>query len=126
MSKKRKQPKIDSNLINALNKIDFPIYDKKHDLYIYAIDNRARSNESRFEHIAKSHHELKVRDIEGIPDGIENYFKFTKSTTLKETFYYFYKRKGESKGFVQLAIKLFKNNKKKAYIKTIYIAYRIK
>ena len=126
MSKKRKQPKIDPNLINALNKIDFPIYDKKHDLYIYAIDNRARSNESRFEHIAKAHHELKVRDIEGMTDGIKGYIKFKKSNKIKDTYYYFYDRSGESKGFIQVAVNLFKNNKKKAYIKTIYVVYRIK
>ena len=126
MSRKRREIKYDQNLIDALKKISFPIYDRKHDLYIYALDNRARSQESRYEHICKSYHELKVRDIESIPDGITSYCKFLKSETLKETYYYFFKRRGESRGFVRLAIKLFKNNKKKAYIKTIFVSYRIK
>ena len=126
MSRKRREIKYDQNLIDALKKISFPIYDKKHNLYIYALDNRARSQESRYEHICKSYHELKVRDIENLSSGIKSYMKFKKSAKIKDTFYYYYDRKGESKGFVQVAINLFKNNKNKAYIKTIYIVYRIK
>ena len=86
----------------------------------------ARSNESRFEHIAKNMHELKVRDIESIPEGINKYVKYSKSKELKDTYYYYIDRKGEDKGFLQIAIKLIEGEKNKYYVKTIFITYRIK
>ena len=123
---KKDNLKFNPALINALKEISFPIYDKKHNLYVYAVDDRARSNESRFEHIAKNHHELKVRDIEDLPIGIQSAFRFRKSNNKKGTYYYFYQRRGESKGFIQVSIQIMKNNPRKAYIKTIYVVYRIK
>ena len=71
-------------------------------------------------------HELKVRDIESIPGGISNYIKFVKSKDIKDTYYYYIKRKGEDKGFIQVAILLDLNDKRLAYLKTIFIAYRLK
>ena len=108
-----------------MRKLPNPIEDKKHGLLIYFRDDRSRSNESRFEHIAKKHHELKVRDIEAIPNGINKYVKFCKSKTLKDTYYYYINRKGEDTGFIQLTILVDMFDKKKAYVKTIFIAYRI-
>lgn len=86
----------------------------------------ARSNETRFQRIAKKNHELKVRDIESIPEGIRCYVRFTKSKEQKDTYYYYIDRKGEDKGFIQLAIKLKEGESKIYYIKTIFITYRIK
>ena len=43
-------------------------------------NDRARSNETRFEHIAKKNHQLKVRDIELIPEGINEYAKKNNGT----------------------------------------------
>ena len=126
MSKKRSANFYDQKIIEALRKLPSPIEDKRHNLLIYVEDDRSRSNETRFEHIAKNYHELKVKDIEAIPKGIVQYVKFKKSKELKETYYYYIKRKNDKGGFIRLAVKLFEGEKKKAYIKTIFITYRIK
>ena len=125
MSKKRNAKFYDQNIIEALKKLPSPIEDKKHNLLIYLNNDQARSNESRFEHIAKNAHELKTRDIESIPEGIKKYIKYSKSKTLKDTYYYYIARKGEDKGFIQVAILIDLFDKKKAYIKTIFVAYKI-
>ena len=126
MRKQKNRKTYDENLITALKKLQSPIYDKKHDLYVYVRNDMARSNESRFEHIAKNMHELKVRDIESIPEGINKYVKYSKSKELKDTYYYYIDRKGEDKGFLQIAIKLIEEEKNKYYVKAIFITYRIK
>ena len=126
MSKKRNSKNYDQNIIEALQKLPEIIEDKKHNLLIYVRNDQARSNETRFEHIAKNAHELKVRDIEAIPEGITGYVKFRKSENLKETYYYYIKRKSNLKGYIQLAVKLYEGEKNKAYIKTIFITYSVK
>ncbi len=123
---KKTNEKYDLKLIEALKKLPSQIEDKRHGFIIQIRDDKARSNETRFQHIAKKMHELKVRDIESIPEGIRNYVKFTTSKELKDTYYYYINRKGMDKGFIQLAIKLKEGEKKVYYIKTIFIAYRIK
>ena len=125
MAKKKNEKFYDQKLIDALKKIPSPIWDKKHKIFIYLNNDQARSNESRFEHIAKRNHELKVRDIESIPDGINGYVYFTKSKEIKDTYYYYIKRKGNDRGFIQVAILVDIKDKSKAYVKTIFITYKI-
>ena len=124
--KKRANAKYDQKLIDALKKLPSTIEDKKHGFVIVVRNDQARSNETRFEHIAKKNHELKVRDIELIPEGVKKYAKFSKSLELKDTYYYYILRKGKDKGFVQLAIKLIEGETNLYYIKTVFISYRIK
>lgn len=123
---KKTNVKYDLKLIEALKKLPPLIEDRRHGFVIYIRDDQARSNETRFQHIAKKMHELKVRDIESIPEGIKNYIRFAKSKEIKDTYYYYIKRKGGDKGFIQVAILVDINDKKIAYLKTIFIAYRIK
>ncbi len=123
---KKTNGKYDLKLIEALKKLPPLIEDKKHGFIINVRDDQARSNETRFQHIAKKMHELKVRDIKSIPEGIKDYIKFAKSKEIKDTYYYYIKRKGGDKGFIQVAILVDINDKKVAYLKTIFIAYRIK
>ena len=123
---KKTNGKYDLKLIEALKKLPSIIEDKRHGFVIQIRDDMARSNETRFQHIAKKNHELKVRDIESIPEGIRCYVRFTKSKEQKDTYYYYIDRKGEDKGFIQLAIKLKEGESKIYYIKTIFITYRIK
>jgi len=123
---KKANEKYDIKLIEALKKLPPLIEDKRHGFIIQIRDDKARSNETRFQHIAKKMHELKVRDIESIPEGIKNYVKFTVSKELKDTYYYFINRKGKDKGFIQLAIKLKEGEKTVYYVKTIFISYRLK
>lgn len=123
---KKTNVKYDLKIIEALKKLPPLIEDRRHGFVIYIRDDQARSNETRFQHIAKKMHELKVRDIESIPEGIKNYIRFSKSKDIKDTYYYHIKRKGGDKGFIQVAILVDINDKKIAYLKTIFIAYRIK
>ena len=123
---KKTNGKYNLKLIEALKKLPSIIEDKRHGFVIQIRDDMARSNETRFQHIAKKNHELKVRDIESIPEGIRCYVRFTKSKEQKDTYYYYIDRKGEDKGFIQLAIKLKEGESKIYYIKTIFITYRIK
>ena len=126
MSKKRNDEIYEQRIIDALKRLPKVIYDKKHNLNIHIEDDQCRSNETRFEHIAKKYHELKVRDIEAIPKGINCYLKYSVSLELKETYYYYIRRKGEDKGFIQVAVKLYEGETTEAYVKTIFITHRIK
>ena len=85
---KKKTEIYDAKLIEALKKLPPEIEDKKHGFIIQIRNDKSRSNETRFEHISKKMHELKVRDIESIPDGIKDYVLFTKSKDIKDTYYY--------------------------------------
>lgn len=116
----------DQNIIEALEKLPKTIYDKKHDLLLYLNDNKTRSNETRFEHIAKKYHQLKVRDIKAIPEGINNYVEFFKNKFINDTYSYLIHRQGKDKGFIEVDILIDLYDRKKAYIKTAYIVYRLK
>ena len=107
---RKSSEKYDNRIIEALQKLPKQIEDKRHGFVIEVEDDRARSNETRFQHIAKKEHLLKARDIEAIPEGIKNYIK----------------RKFGDKGFIQVAVITKNKDKKKAYIKTAFITYRIK
>ena len=125
MTKIRHTVQPDQNIIEALRKIHSPVYDRKHNLYVYFNDDVVKKGETRFEHIAKRYHELKVRDINCLADGIHRYVMYRKSKEHKDTFYYFINRKGMDKGFIQLAIKLIEGETNKYYVKTIFITYRL-
>ena len=114
-----------NDLIATINKWPNPMYDKKHGYYIY-IEGRARSNQTRIEHIVEYGHDLKVRDLESIPEGIKNYFEYRKDPVYKNTFNYYLQRKGKDKGFIKVSIKISESDSKKAWIKTVYITYLIK
>ena len=122
---KKSSEKYDNRIIEALKRLPPHIEDKRHGFVIEVKDDRSRSNETRFQHIAKKAHLLKVRDIEAIPEGVKNYVKFSKSKELKDTYSYFIKRKGE-KSFIQLTVLVDMYNRKRAFIKTAFITYRIK
>ena len=126
MTKRIHSVQNDQKIIDALKKLPNCIYDKKHDLKLYLNNNKSRSNETRFEHISKKYHELRVRDIESIPEGINNYIEYVKNKHLKDTYSYLISRQGKDKGFIKVDILVDKFDKKKGYIKTIYVSYRWK
>ena len=101
------------------------MYDKKHGYYIY-VEGRARSNQTRVEHIVEYGHNLKVRDLELVPEGITKYFCYKKDPIYKNTFNYYIKRKGEDKGFIKLSVRVSDGDKEHAWVKTIFITYKIK
>ena len=126
MAKKRKPKTYNpEHLIEAIEKWPNPMYDKRHGYYIY-VEGRARSNQTRVEHIIEYSHDLKARDLELVPDGIKNYFDYKKDPVYKDTFNYYLLRKGLDKGFIKISIQIDSQNKKKAWIKTIFITYKIK
>ena len=123
---RRKNPHYDyQKLMDALKALPNPMEDQKHGILIY-IEGNARSNQTREQHIIKESHQLKVRDIESIPEGITNYLSYKKDPNNKGTFNYFIKRKGLSKGFIKVSIQIDNKNQKRAWIKTVYITYHIK
>ena len=123
---KRQITYYDQNLINALKKLPNPIIDEEHNLLIYLDDNRARSNQSRFEHIVGYRHELTIKDIESIPEGIKTPFKYRKDKIRKRTYNYYLKRRGELKGLIKVSIVIDNKNERKAKIKTIFITRIVK
>ncbi len=125
MSKKKPRTYDPSHLIEAIKKWPNPMHDKKHGYYLY-LEELARSNQTRIEHIVKSSHDLKVRDLELVPEGISNYFEYKKDPVYKDTYNYYITRKGKDKGFVKVSIQIDSRNHEYAWIKTIFIAYLIK
>ena len=119
---KHKRP-FDQNLVDAINKLCWPLVNNN-GIKVF-LRNSARY-ESGAEHIAGKLHELKVRDIKAIPEGIRSYVRFIKDKDCQETYCYFINRKGEDDGFIKVAVKLYEHDKKKAYVKSIFIVYRIK
>ena len=123
----KRKPRIydPSRLIDAIRKWPNPMFDKKHGYYIY-VEGIARSNQTREEHIVKYSHDLKARDLERVPQGIIKYFDYKKDPVYKDTFNYYIKRRGRDKGYIKVSIQLDGNDSKHAWIKTIYITYKIK
>ena len=113
------------DLKNAIEKCPNPMFDKKHNLYIY-VEGMARSNQTRVDHLVEYGHDLKVRDLNLIPEGIKNYFAYKKDPVYKNTYNIYIKRKGMDKGFIKVSIRINDNNPNRAWIKTIYITYKIK
>ncbi len=125
MSKKTDLKNVNDSLIEAIKSLPNPMFDSKHNLEIY-IEGNARSNQTRVEHIVQKRHDLKVRDIESVFEGIKKYYLYVKDPVYKDTFNYYIVRKGQDKGFIKVSIQIDHRNPKRAWIKTIYITYRIK
>ena len=125
MTKRKPRYYKQNKLAEAIDNLPSPLYDRKHNLYIY-IEGRARSNRSRVEHIIEIDHGLKVRDVANLEYDINHYFRYRKNPVYKNTFTYYILRRGKSKGMVKIAIRISEVDPTKAWIKTIYIAYKIK
>ena len=123
---RRKNPHYDyQKLMDALKALPNPMEDIKHGILIY-IEGNARSNQTREQHIIKESHQLKVRDIESIQNGITNYVAYKKDPTYEKTYNYYINRKGKDKGFIKVSIRISDENPHRAWVKTIYITYHIK
>lgn len=125
MSKKKVKIYDPTDLLEAIRKWPNPLSDKKHGYDIY-IEGRARSNQTREEHIVEYGHDLKVRDIQLVPNGIKNYFVYKKDPVYKDTYNYYINRKGLDRGFIKVSIQIDNNDSHHAWVKTIYITYKIK
>ncbi|MBP5216996.1 MAG: hypothetical protein J6038_04090 [Bacilli bacterium] len=122
---KRKGIPYEEKMINALKSLPDSIDDKRHQITIRFLDDRARSNQSRFGHIIDIRHELKPSDIKRIPKGIrQSIFKKDKERT--ETFNLYIKRNGYSGEYIKISLKIEKNNPREALVKTVFITKTVK
>ena len=58
MTKRKPSTYNPTELIKAIEKWPNPMFDKKHNIYIY-VEGMARSNQTRVEHIVEYSHDLK-------------------------------------------------------------------
>lgn len=110
----------EQKLISALEKLPSPLEDKKHNIEIYFEDNRARSNQSRFEHIVDQRHGLRPSDINRIIRYI-NESKLKKDHERKDTFNLYIKRNSYSNEYIKLSLKVDGEVPKNVVVKTIFI-----
>ena len=122
---KRKGLSYEEKLINALRKLPSPLEDKRHNLKIYFDDDRARSNESRFEHIVNQRHGLRPCDIERISRYIKSCV-FKKDLERVGTFNIYIKRNSVSKEYIKISVKIEPDEPDVALVKTIFITSVIK
>ncbi len=124
MSKKKKLTP-DEKVRKALEELPCPIIDTKHGIKIYCVNDRARSNQSRIEHIVLERHSLMPSDIERIPKYI-NESELIMDKERKYTFNLYIKRNNYSNEYIKMSLNLDFSVSNKAKIKTIFITKVIK
>ena len=124
MSKKKKTTNA-QRIVEELKKLPNSIWDERHHLWIVFDDDRARSNQGRFEHIAKDSHHLTPKDIKSIPKGIEK-ASLKKEKGRKDTYNFFYPRKATRGELIQISVIIKRGGWLMAKVKTIFIAKKIK
>ena len=122
----KKRVTYEERIINAVKSLPNPLEDKRHSLFIYFVDDRARSNETRFTHIASKRHELTVYDIRRIPRQIKTCV-FKKDKERKETFNLYIKRFNFiDDEYIKLSVAIEEKEPHRAVVKTIFITKNIK
>ncbi len=122
---RRKGISHEQKLINALKKLPNPLEDKKHNILIYFNDGKARSNQSRFEHIVDAKHELSISDIERIPRLIKHCI-FKKDNRRSDSYCIYLKRNNFNGEYIKISIQIISRNPASAVVKTIFITKNIK
>ena len=122
---KKKGLSYEERMINALQKIPNPLEDKKHRILLFFEDNRARSNQSRFEHISLSRHDLYLGDIKRIIKHIsESIMK--KDLERKDTYNLYIKRNNYGNEYIKISLELNFYKSNEAIVKTIFITTNVK
>ena len=124
MAKKKNQT-YEEKMTEALNKLPSPIIDKRHNLSIFLENDRARTNQTRIEHIIDDKHDLKPQDIKRIPQEIKKCI-FKKDSERKETFNIYIRRAYYSKEYIKISLEITNKNPHIGIIKTIFITKHIK
>ena len=122
---KKKGISHEQRIMNALKTLPDVLEDKKHRIKIRFINERARSNESRFEHIALKRHELKPSDIKRIIKGISN-SELKKENYREKTFNLYIKRNGYGDDYIKISLILDFTVSNEAKVKTIFITKNVK
>ena len=122
---KRKGLTYEEKLIKALKELPNPIEDKRHGIVIVFENNRARSNQSRFEHIALYRHELQPSDIKHIPTGIKT-STFRKDKERSNTYNLYIRRNSYSDDYIKISLEIDYPKTNEGIVKTIYIIKNLK
>ena len=122
---KRKGLSYEEKMNSVLKDLPNPIEDKRHNIYIYFVDDKARSNETRFEHIIDTSHELLPSDLKRIPKCIKKAL-FKKDKERTDTFNLYIKRNNYGDEYIKLSLKIEPNKPKVAIVKTIFITKTVK
>jgi len=122
---KKKGLSYEQKLINALKKLPVPLEDRRHNLLIYLDDDRARSNQSRLEHIISMRHGLKPSDIERIPRYLKTSI-FKKEKDRRDTANIYIKRNNYGEQYIKISLRTDEEEPNKAFIKTIFITKNMK
>ena len=123
---KRRQTNYDPKIIEELKKLPNPIHDKKHNWHIYFMNDRARSNQTRFEHISRFFHELTAADIKSIPEALGTIAKLKMEKGRKNTFNYYFRRKSGKKEYIKIAVRILDSRQRSGAVKTIVVTKTIK
>ena len=97
-----------------------PLEDKKHRIYIFFFNNRARSNQTRFEHISLTRHKLMKSDFKRIVERI-NESDLKKDVKKKDTFNLYIKRNNYGKEYIKISVELNFSKSNNAVVKSIFI-----
>ena len=122
---KQKGPTYEQKLTEALKKLPWPLIDKRHNIKIYINNDKARSNQSRFDHIVNQRHGLRQSDIEKTPKRLKKCI-FKKDLERKGTFSIYIPRSNISDEYIKISIKIDPKEPEVALIKTIFITRVIK
>ena len=119
MSKKKKLTS-NEKIQKALEQLPNPIIDKKHGIKIICINDRARSNQSRIEHIVLQRHSLTPSDIERIAKNI-NESDLIKDKERKFTYNLYFRRNSYNNEYIKVSLNLDFKVSNEAKIKTVFI-----
>ena len=122
---KKKGLTYEEKMINALNTLPNPLEDTKHRIFIIFENDRARSGQSRFEHIIMPRHELKPTDIQRISKKINvSILRMDKERT--NTYNLYVPRYSYKKEYIKLSLELDFRKSNIGKVKTIYITKSLK
>ena len=122
---KKKSLSHEQKLINALKTLPYELDDNKHRIKVRFEDDQARSNESRFEHISLSRHELTIHDIKRIKTNISN-SELKIDTERTKTYSIYIKRNHFNNEYIKLSVDLDFKRSNIAKVKTIFITKNMK
>ena len=124
MPKKKKQT-YEERMIEALNALPNPLKDAKHRISIVLENDRARSNETRLEHIMDFRHDLTPSDIKRKKKKI-NDSVLKKDQERTDTYNIYIERNNYRLEYIKISIELNFKKSNVGKIKTIYIDKTIK
>ena len=119
MTKKKTLTK-EELIIKALRELPVPLKDNKHRIVIFFNDDRARSNETRFDHIALERHKLHPRDIKRIAQKI-NESTIEKDKERKDTYNLYIRRNNYGEEYIKISLSLNFDKSNETTVKTIFI-----